>query len=118
MSSVQEHRDKAEHNEFLCDELDNPFWDWAVTATFYAAVHYVEAYLAHGASPKHSKDHTQRDSTIQNDAVLKTVYDDYRFLKLDSIDARYRPHIPFGQGDVERAKKYLETVKAVIVPLI
>ena len=118
MSTSAQHKDRAEHNEFLRDELDNPFWDWAVIATFYAAVHYVEAYLAKNVPPVHSRNHEYRDSHIQRDPKIKAIYDDYKLLKTESHDARYSPHIPFEQTDVLRVQAYLKTVKDTILPLI
>jgi hypothetical protein len=118
VSTSDQHKQRAEHNEFLRDELDNPFWDWAVSATFYAAVHYVEAYLAKCNPPVHSRNHDYRDSHILRDAKIRIIYDDYKLLKTESHDARYLPHIPFGQADVQRVQAYLTTVKDVILPLI
>lgn len=118
MSTSTQHKERAEHNEFLRDQLNNPFWDWAVTATFYAAVHYVEAYLGKQAPPIHSKHHDDRDSNIQRDPRIRGIYDDYSLLKTESYDARYRPHISFGQADVQRVQEYLDAVKAIVVPLI
>jgi hypothetical protein len=117
LSSLAQHRTRAENNEFLRDELGNPFWDWAVTATFYAAVHYVEAYLAATRKPAvHSKDHAMRDDEIKRDAVLSTVFDEYMSLKQDSTDARYRPHIEIRQEDVTRVRADLDVVKKAIIP--
>jgi hypothetical protein len=116
LSSKDQHKEKAEHNKFLRDELDNPFWDWAVTATFYAAVQCVEAYFA--TIPLHSKNHEDRDSSIQRDAKIRSIYGDYRLLKDESRDARYQPYITFAQADVQRVQTYLQTVKNVILPLI
>lgn len=118
MSTIAQHRAKADSNEFLRDQLENPFWDWAVTATFYAAVHYVEAYLAAQKPAIHSKDHTMRDSEVERDVILRTVYDEYMSLKQDSKDARYNAHIEITQDDVTRVRADLETVKKALLPYI
>jgi hypothetical protein len=56
------HQQQASHNEELANELINQvplkFKDWAVIAAFYAAVHYVEAFMA--KAKKHPKSHTAR----------------------------------------------------------
>ncbi len=115
MPSTKEHRDKAAHNEFLVSTLDNPFWDWAIIGTFYAALHHIEAYLA--TKGIHGPTHPIRDSHIQRDANLKAIYVDYRELENESRDARYDV-IEFKQADVRRLQGNLETIKKVILPLI
>jgi hypothetical protein len=114
-----EHRAKAEHNEFLANELDNPFWDWAITGLFYSALHYVEAYLA--TKGIHFRRHKLRDSWIYRDAALKPIYIDYRELQTESEDARYMEIVPltiFTQGDVQRLEVNLQAIKKVVIPLI
>jgi len=115
LPNTADHRKKAEHNEFLISTLDNPFWDWAIIVTFYAALHYVEAYL--GTKGIHAPTHPVRDSHIQRDSTLKTIYVDYRELENESRDARYDA-IEFKQEDVRRLQRNLETIKKALVPLI
>jgi hypothetical protein len=118
LSTTPEHKQKAENNEYFVSTLQNPFWDWAITGMFYAAVHYVEAYLATHNPPIHSRNHNVRDSNVQADSVLKAVYDDYRDLKNECHDARYQAHLGFTQRDVVRLQANLEAVKNLIKPLI
>ena len=90
MPDSREHLEKARHNEAFVGQFnveESPYLDWVVTGYFYAAVHYVEAYLAR--SNRHSTDHRARDSAVRRDAVLATVYNEYSDLKNDSINARY-----------------------------
>jgi hypothetical protein len=116
LSTKQEHVERAEHNEFLIKTLNNPFWDWAVTATFYAALHYIEAYLS--TRPYHSSNHEKRDNKIQTDSNLKPLWSVYRELKNESKDARYQPEVVFGQADVLRVATHLEVIKRTLKPLI
>ena len=118
MSNKQQHKDKAENNEFLVTTLQNPFWDWGVTVRFYAALQYVDAYLATKTPPVHPPNHTSRDNEIVQDAVLSPLWDDYRELKNESRTARYEPHAVFAQADGIRLQKKLNTIKATIVPLL
>lgn len=113
MPAFEQHRDKAVHNEDLVTELNNPYWDWAITISFYAALQYVEAFLARKGI--HSPNHTVRDEIIQRDPVLRKIYDEYRQLKDDSHDARYDARVTHTQDDYGFAKKYLETVKMVVI---
>lgn len=118
MSDKKSHLDRAERNEKLASVLAAPYWDWAVTATFYAAVHYVEAYFATKIPPLHSGNHPERNNHIQDDAILKTCWRDYREMKNQAVNARYYPHIPMEKADVLKVGKKLATVKNLVVPLL
>lgn len=118
MPTTPQHRAKAENNEFFVDETGNPFWDWAVTAIFYAALHYVEAYFANQVPPLHPGAHQVRNSTVQKDARLTAIYVDYRQLEDESRDARYDAAMTMTQADVTRLKRNLERIKAVVIPLL
>lgn len=118
MPKKAEHSGKAAQNEFFVSTLGNPFWDWAVTGKFYAALHYVEAYLATRNPAIHSRNHAVRDSNIQADSVLKTLYVDYRELESECHDARYDASLTFSQGDVERLERNLDRIRKVLQPLI
>lgn len=118
MSSTPEHIAKAENNELLADQLQNPFWDWGVTAVFYTAVHYVEAYFASRVPARHLPNHTIRDNYIHHDKKLHVIHGDYRQLYDDSRAARYDAGIMFTQPDVDMAKGCLERIKKVILPLL
>ena len=90
MPSKQEHLNKAEHNERFANQFTlntTPYLDWVVTAFFYSAIHFVEAYLA--TISRHSTDHRVRDSDMQRNPKLRTIYDEYSNLKNDSTNARY-----------------------------
>ena len=47
MSKLVHHLAQAQHNEKLAQTLLNlpPYHDWAITAAFYAAIHYAEAAI-------------------------------------------------------------------------
>lgn len=90
MPKTKEHLRKATDNESFADSLDLKVpvnVDWAITALFYAALHYVEAYFA--IRNFHSPDHRTRDSAIHRDQGVKVIFDDYSELKNYSINARY-----------------------------
>lgn len=118
MPTTAEHRAKAENNEFLVEQLDNPFWDWAVTSLFYAALHYIEAYFATLVPPVRPGNHQTRDNHIHADGKLARIYVDYRQLEDESRDARYDARVTFTQADVARTRTYLNKVKAVVIPLL
>jgi len=49
MPSSLTHKQQAQHNEEFIASFDldaTPYLDWVVTAIFYAALHFVDSYLA------------------------------------------------------------------------
>jgi hypothetical protein len=113
-----QHRAKAENNEFLTTQINNPFWDWGVTANFYSALHYVEAYFASKTPQLHPPTHTLRDNHIHADSKLSPIYIDYRQLEDESRDARYDASVTISQSDFVRTQGYLNRIKTVIIPLL
>ena len=116
MPTSAEHRAKAESNEFFIQHLNNPFWDWFVSVAFYTALQYIDAYFATLMPPVHPPTHQTRDSHIH--AKLPRVYVDYRQLEDDSRDARYDASMQFTQTDADRARVYLNRIKAEVIPLL
>jgi hypothetical protein len=116
LSNVSDHRAKAEHNEKLASQLKGgPFFDWAVTVTFYAAVQYIEAFFAKEKPPFHSLSHQKRDCEVARSPILKPQWKNYRELKNQSGLARYEAHVPFAQTDVDKASVRLNAIKALII---
>lgn len=95
MPQPAEHLAQAQHNEDLFSHLNSSprsFADWQVTALFYAALHYVEAYLATAGGPGgiHSENHGVRNGYMAREAFLRGLFPDYRELYDRSQDVRYR----------------------------
>ena len=116
MPTPKEHRSQAEHNEFLVSQLDNPFWDWAVTGTFYAALHYVDGFLmTRGIDPPR---HADRNSIVERDLTLGKIWPEYSQLYNDSKLARYEAY----KFDKEQVRllvdNYLKPIKDLLDPLI
>jgi hypothetical protein len=113
-----EHLKKAQLDETFVGSLDisKPgHLDWAITALFYAGLHYVEAYFA--TRKVHSPDHRTRDSSIRRDVSIRQIYKDYNELKNFSINARYYMY-PFGAADLASLQPRLEKIKQVIAPYL
>ena len=90
MPTRDEHIRKAKHNESFISSFDlnsTPFLDWVVTAIFYAALHYLDAYLAE--NNKHPGTHQVRNSLFSKDPNLATLWNSYQDLENDSREARY-----------------------------
>jgi hypothetical protein len=89
------HINQAKSNEQLAQYLDGaPYPDWRATALFYASVHYVQAYFSSLNPPARFNRHVDRDTAIQGDRHISTIWDDYRSLKDWSELARYSCHGP------------------------
>jgi hypothetical protein len=88
-----EHLNKATGIAALADSLkpltDQAKIDWALVMLFYAAVHYVEAYLSTLTPAIHLRSHTTRDSYMGRNSTLKKVYKEYQDLKFYGYNARY-----------------------------
>jgi hypothetical protein len=89
--------------------------DWCIAVLFYAAVHYVDAYLE--ARSKRAQIHAERERAIADDAILPQIWDDYRELKRMSREARYEM-AEYSGTDVTKAKRLLANIKAIILPRV
>ena len=86
MPSRSEHIAKAEANEEAVRFLENDHPDWAVTALFYAAVHWVDAVLdGIDEVSIHPKQHRQRRRGIARQPELRTIAEHYRALQDASV---------------------------------
>ena len=92
MPETREHIGRARQNLAFARSFDlknTPYLDWVVTAYFYAALHLVDALLW-------EKDklpgglHEQRKAYLRSKWYLRGIKDEYRELKDQSEDARYR----------------------------
>lgn len=110
-----EHVAKAEGNASFALSLplkDQPQIDWALVALFYAAMHYVEAFLA---PTTHLKSHESRDKYISRDSHLRGIFKEYSHLKFFGYNARYEVYgFKAAQVTGEAVKDY-DAVKAHIV---
>ncbi len=119
MASVVEHLAQARHNEAFLASLDlptTPYLDWAVTAIFYAALHYLRGLLARHHVTNISR-YGEMDTAFDRLAVLRGnpgIYIDYRQLKDDSRAARYnmwRPPygevVDFRDGELRRIRDFV-----------
>ena len=111
MPKLSEHvAQAAENTAFLSTAFtptDNP--RWRVVVCFYAALHYIDAYLDKLQSA-HPSDHKQRRQVMQQllrkGAIEKRVYEAYAELYDASMDARYRC-IPIDAPRADRAQHEL-----------
>lgn len=92
MPGLQEHLNKAKHNEnyYQSFDFDNtPYLDWVVNGIFYSAMHYLDAYFA--TKPLHPDTHKKRIRCINQDNNLGRQFyiTWYRPLDQHSRNGRY-----------------------------
>lgn len=84
--------------------------DWAVTALFYAALHYVDMYFVAHGPPYSFPAHSKRNQAIQNQ--LTPIWMDYRVLLDESRYARYDGASYTDQDVDDFRRNELERIKA------
>lgn len=98
MATPQEHKAKALHNERFLDVprlATGEFADWAVTALFYCALHWMRALAAQEgyqikAYRSYKKGIVGEEEVFKGTGVFtQQSFDWYSHLKDDSRDARY-----------------------------
>lgn len=99
MSSLQAHLQQAQHNEELAQQLlsSMEYKDWAITVTFYAAIHYVEAAFFQNLEIVHTETRTPPNYPggyhgYRSDMILEyhpEIYTSYHNLSQQSRLARY-----------------------------
>ena len=90
MPTQQQHWAQAQHNEDFVHSFDlqtTPYLDWVVTGAYYAALHYIESYLA--LQGRHPRSDRYRDEMFQQLSDLRPIYADFRTLRDYSRGARY-----------------------------
>jgi hypothetical protein len=101
----------------LSVELNSPpNIDWALVSLFYAALHYIEAYLA--KSGQHLRSHETRDKAVARDANLRKVFLEYADLKYYGYVARYEPSQFKAAEFTADALPQFETLRAHITSLL
>ncbi len=86
---------------------------WALTCLFYSALHYIDAHLCDLGSPSPGS-HGERTSRVA-ELGDDTVYRDYRWLRDQCHDARYRFLEPTG-ATVEESWVRLERIRNFATP--
>lgn len=89
MPNVADHILQVQHNETFYHATDKSVYsDWAMTAVYYAALHYVDAFLAQ-VGIIDPGGHDVRDQEVHRRAELRPIVSSYFRLKSRSRSARY-----------------------------
>ena len=119
MPSKQDHLTKADGNAALAMSLpldSQTRIDWALIMLFYAAMHYIEAYLA--TLNQHLRSHTTRDTVVGRGVNLKKIFTEYQDLKFYGYTARYEAYGFKAQDVTNEAAKHFATIKGSLQPLL
>ncbi|HYL73331.1 MAG TPA: hypothetical protein VEU96_03955 [Bryobacteraceae bacterium] len=111
----EQHRTKAERNEHFAislDKADPTQENWAVTAAFYSALHYVEQFFVKHGTP--CGNHEERNEQFKKDVRIKQAYPYYSYLASLSHDARYKCTALPTEVFEKHAKPQLAAVKKQI----
>jgi len=113
LPTKEQHLEQATRNEKLAAEVlvHTRYCDWTVTVLFYAAIHYIEAFLA--VQRIHCFDHAERSEKVRIIPQLRTIGKQYESLRTTSRQARYQA-LPITPDDVKRAEQNLATVRSQI----
>lgn len=120
MPTKEEHLRQAQHNEAFLGTFDlatTRFLDWAVTAAFYTALHYLRSLMSRYYYTTVSS-YGDMDKAFDRIAILKRdpgIYDDYRTLKDDSWAARYNMWRPSPADVVDLRDNEMQRVKAFVL---
>ncbi len=120
MPEASAHIEKAEHNErfaAVVRGLSAEFLDWVVTAYFYAALHYLEAYLAANPMEKHPSSHGERQSYVAN-YFSRESYASFSYLKDKSETARYDTRLFSTQDIIANLIPRFDTFKKEALSLL
>ena len=118
MPSKGEHLTKADNNRRFADGLgvaSPTSIGWAITALFYSALHYIEAYNAKFNT--HFRKHELLNQDIERNPILNPIWEDYRDLSEFSWNARYN-YVNYGKTELDEAKQCLESVRALVSGLL
>ena len=127
-STPADYAQQAAHNLELATYLRenrSDCLDWAATCLFYAAIHYVNAYLRksniqiprrHRGSEKGKA--KGRLNIVQQDPTLQLIHSDYRHLDDESRDARYELKKPSEHDYDQFLLPRLTSIKNLIGPKV
>lgn len=99
------------------DRLDSAARPWIVTALFYAALHYVDAFLAQQGYAAITERHEERRRLIRQFQATRNVDHAYRRLEQLSWIARYDA-VTVTLDDLRRAEEFFQVVKRAMVAAV
>jgi len=89
---------------------------WAITALFYAAVHYVRSYLV-VRHQRHVEAHEAMRQVWREFPEMQRIRSEYELLKKESEQFRYYL-VQFSTDDFKKLQTKLDKIKTVLEPRI
>lgn len=112
-----EHIKQWQHNRTFISTIDPGFSDWAVTATFYAALHAVDALMKYDKVTR-VVSHAARNETLTHTTRYAKIWDLYYPLDDLSRTIRYlaKPTrwVPWEQIEPQVLRRYLYPLEASV----
>ena len=118
MASKDDHFRKGRNNRTFAESLalrDQTEVGWALTALFYSALHFIEAYSARYGKNFYS--HQERNEEVQTNPVHTAIADEYMDLNSFGWNARYTMQV-YERSHYEEAHRYLEAIEAHVAKLL
>jgi len=114
MTTREQHLAQARANRAFYEELlGRPeYHDWALTVLFYAALHYVDAFLY----PKDPPNHWERNKLFAVTPLLRALWPKYRRLQEKSQNARYECYDPPREELVKARRECYDVIESAILP--
>lgn len=114
MITRAQHLAQARANRAFYEELlDRPeYHDWALTVLFYAALHYVDAFL----SPRDPPNHWERNKLFAATPALRALWPKYRRLQDRSQDARYECYDPTREELARVRRECYDVIESALLP--
>ncbi len=121
LTLADRNRDLA--NEMMRLSFATPSYGWITVIAFYAAVHYVNAYLYEKHNQyvvtRQTGGHTDRNDKIRTLPDLQQAYGAYIRLSRASHDARYTPaRALMSRTAAENAIQDMEDIEQIVMYLI
>lgn len=113
---TRQHLRRAERNAQLAQRLaaEASPSEWVLVVAFYAAMHYVAAYLWETGEVA-PKNHRERDQFIRTTAALRPIAEAYGLLFDAGYEARYAPVIRLQTNAIPDALGDLAQIRAVVL---
>lgn len=114
--SYEQHLEGAQALTAKAQELSALCNGWAITALFYAAVHWVRSYLV-ARHQRHVEAHEAMRQVWRDFPEMARIRSEYELLKKESEQFRYYL-VEFSPDDFSKLKTKLDKIRATLYPRI
>lgn len=114
--TAERNRDLA--TELVSTHMQTPPFDWVVVIAFYAAVHYVNAYLWERDNRYDPGNHKNRGAKARTLPDLRRINRQYRRLNGLAYDVRYVETYRLNRAAAQSALNDLRDIETQIRPLL